>query len=76
MDESTARALLASQADALLLLSRRMAEHGVGDRWQGPARRACEAQISALEHDVRTEARRLNDAAHSSAATRVRAFVW
>jgi hypothetical protein len=76
MDESTARALLASQADALLVLSRRMAEHGVGERWQGPARRACEAHIRALEQDVRIEARRLHDAANSSVATRVRALSW
>lgn len=75
MDESAARALLAEQAEVLRDLARRMAEHGVGQRWEGPARRACEAQLIGLEEDLRTEARRLDTVAQWGGVLSVKAHL-
>jgi len=73
MDEATARSLVAGQAEALVALSRRLSQHGVGDRWQGPGRRACEALMVTLEDDLRTEARLLSHIAHYGGVAEVRA---
>jgi hypothetical protein len=58
------RGELREQAKVLRLMATQLGEHGVGQRWQGPARRHCEAQLMGLEEDLFSAARRLDAAAH------------
>jgi hypothetical protein len=53
------RAAVAEQAEILRQMADRMAHHGVGERWQGPSRRECEAQLAGIHDDVRELSRRL-----------------
>jgi phosphate uptake regulator len=54
-----ARAVLRDQAHLLRQLALELDHHGVGERWQGPARRQCELELVALEEELRSVARRL-----------------
>jgi hypothetical protein len=53
------RWVVSAHADDLRALAQHLAHHGVGDRWQGPARRHCEIQLAGLEDELVTVARRL-----------------
>lgn len=67
------RALAREQADLLRSVAVRLGAHGVGERWQGPARRECEAQLAGLEADLYSVARRLALAAQYAGVHDVRA---
>ncbi len=75
MDEAAARVLVAEQAEVLRGLSRRMATHGIGEKWEGTARRACEDRLRELQHDLHTEARGLDMLAQWANVSSVRAHL-
>ena len=75
MNEAAARARLLEQAGLLLALAGALSAHGVGDRWQGPARRECEAQLGELEATLRGLARRVNLVGHYAGVSDVRAHL-
>lgn len=54
------RWVVSTHADDLRALAQHLGNHGVGDRWEGPARRHCEIQLSGLEEELRAVARRLD----------------
>jgi len=60
---NTSRWALMEHADALRLLADQVGAHGVGEGWQGPARRHCEGQLVGLEHELVSASRRLTVAA-------------
>jgi hypothetical protein len=64
MDDATATAQLRQHGQTLLHLARALQLHSVGERWQGPARRACEAQLEDLENAIVTAARRADVLGH------------
>jgi hypothetical protein len=63
MNEAEARARLLEQAATLRALATALGLHGVGDRWQGSAKRSCETRLSHLEDTLRLLARRATTAA-------------
>lgn len=65
--------LVAQHARAIRAVAERLAEHGVGERWQGPAQRQCENNLLALEANLKTLARHVEDAAHQANARTVMA---
>lgn len=67
------RAALEESGATLRLLARELSDHGVGGRWQGPARRECELQLTALVDDLWSVARRLDVAAAHAGVHSVRA---
>jgi hypothetical protein len=73
MDDATATAQLRQHGQTLLHLARALQVHSVGDRWQGPARRACEAQLEELALTIVTAARRADVLGHHLNTPDVRA---
>jgi hypothetical protein len=70
IDDSALTARVGEAAAALRALATRLATHGLGARWEGPARRACEVQLFALEEALRTHARQLDALVASRGVTR------
>lgn len=60
---SNSRWALGDAADALRAMAAELASHGVGERWQGPARRQCENQLVGLGEELFSVARRIDVAA-------------
>lgn len=69
------RGELREQAALLRLMATELGSHGVGQRWQGPARRHCEAQLVGLEQEIFSVARRLESAAHYAGVHTIRAVM-
>lgn len=65
IDDYSSTAMVSAAATALRQLASRLAVHGLGGRWEGPARRACEVQLGALEDALWTHARQLDALAAS-----------
>lgn len=70
VDDAALTAQVGQAAAALRALAARLAAHGLGARWEGPARRACEVQLRALEENLRTHARQLDALVASRGVTR------
>jgi hypothetical protein len=64
MDDATAAAHLREHAHSLLQLARALQSHSVGERWQGPARRACSNQLLDLERRLLAASRRAEVLSH------------
>jgi uncharacterized protein YukE len=58
------RAHLTAQAGALRDVAKRLATHGVGDRWEGPSRDQCELALDGLHHNLLELSRKLDHLAH------------
>ena len=69
MEHSAPEAAVHAAATVLRELASRLALHGLGGRWEGPARRACEAQLQALEDALRAHARQLDALVASGGVT-------
>ena len=60
MEHSAPEAVVTAAAEALRGLASRLALHGLGGRWEGAARRACETQLQAVEDSLWAHARQLD----------------
>lgn len=68
------RSSVGEHAEELRALAEELGNYGVGERWQGPARRHCETQLVGLQQELLSIARRLDVTAqfagvHSAWAT-------
>jgi hypothetical protein len=64
MSDEYHRASLAHQATVLLHIGNSLAEHGVGDRWEGVARIRCEMALHGLGDQLVAHSRRLEHLSH------------
>lgn len=69
------RASLIAEATALRHLASRLAEHGVGDRWEGAARVSCEMALELLQDDLLHASRKLDHLAYYAGSHSVMARV-
>ena len=69
------RASLMAEAVALRHLAIRLAEHGVGNRWEGAARIRCEMALGLLCEDLLETSRKLDHLAHYAGSHSVMARV-
>jgi len=64
MSDEHHRARLAHQALVLRHIGDALAQHGVGDRWEGAARIRCEMALDGLGDQLVAHSRRLEHLAH------------
>jgi hypothetical protein len=64
MSDEYHRARLVAEADGLRQLAVRLANCGVGERWQGATQIQCEIALMGLVDDLLTHSRRLEHVGH------------
>lgn len=69
------RSSVSAHAQELRALAGELGNYGVGERWQGPARRHCEIQLVGLERELFSIARQLDVTAQYAGVHSVRATV-
>lgn len=73
MSDEYHRASLAYQATVLRQIGVSLAQHGVGERWEGSARIRCEMALGGLEDALVACSRRLDHLAHHAGSRSVMA---
>lgn len=73
MSDEYHRASLARLASDLHHIGLRLAEHGVGERWEGASRVRCEMALDGLRDALMAQSQRLDHLAHYAGSTSVMA---